>query len=445
MLEKYARAVAKMMDPTQIPERSPSSWLFQWYSHAVDGFKSMSSEIARVYAGAAPNDPSRLLAAAMWNNCQAHGMNGLPQDYRMFLPWHRMYVYYFERIIRKILNDDTFTLPYWDYTTAGKHTIPEQFRMQSDPTFKALFRANRNDGITSGRADVNGGEPIDQGQLGNPLNLDALKEADYEIRGVDQGFCSFLDGRLHGAVHVLVGQPTNMGGVPWAAGDPIFWLHHCNIDRLWASWNRAGRSNPGGSWLTQSFVFADENGSRADPVVRDFLDTETIPVDAYRYDKLEPVPPLPLVPLAAAAGLTVATQAQPGAIRLHNSAPVRVALAPSVVPLSSPLGQGRRTYLVLRNLQASAAPGILYDVYVDPPGDTPPSRPPVGTINFFDSVAHSADHGSPMGQSEKLFSFDVTEAIAGIGQSLPSVRVAPSGTAPINANPIVASVSLVQQ
>jgi tyrosinase len=29
-----------------------------------------------------------------------------------------------------------------------------------------------------------------------------------------------------------------------AALDPIFYLHHCNIDRMWATWNNGGKKNP---------------------------------------------------------------------------------------------------------------------------------------------------------------------------------------------------------
>jgi tyrosinase len=29
-----------------------------------------------------------------------------------------------------------------------------------------------------------------------------------------------------------------------AALDPIFYLHHCNIDRMWAVWNGGGKANP---------------------------------------------------------------------------------------------------------------------------------------------------------------------------------------------------------
>ena len=80
MLEKYARAVAKMMDTAQMPERDPRSWLSQWYTHAVNPQRSMAAEIERLYSGAAPDDPQRLIALAAWNTCQPHGQNGLQQD-----------------------------------------------------------------------------------------------------------------------------------------------------------------------------------------------------------------------------------------------------------------------------------------------------------------------------------------------------------------------------
>src|SRR5688572_2212369 len=79
MIEKYARAVSKMAES---PEGDPSSWLFQWYTHAVRSDRSMSQEIERVYRNAPDDDPKRLLAGDMWNTCQAHGRSGVPQDQR---------------------------------------------------------------------------------------------------------------------------------------------------------------------------------------------------------------------------------------------------------------------------------------------------------------------------------------------------------------------------
>ena len=449
MLEKYARAVAKMMDTSQIAEGNPASWLFHWYTHGVAGNRTMADEIARIYANAPPSDPNRLLALAMWNTCQAHGLSDLPQEERMFLPWHRMYVYFFERIIRKVLADDSFTLPYWDYTADGKHAIPEQFRTPNDPVFKSLFRADRNDGSLPGRANVNAGEPIDLNAPGNPLNADSLGQRDYDRTGVVQGFNEMLDFNVHGAIHVLVGVRTNMGSPPWAARDPIFWIHHCNIDRFWASWNFAGRRNPtGSSWLNQSFVFADENGNRVDSVVRDFVDTATIRVGPYKYDKLLPVPQLPPIPadatVLAAAPSTIAVQAQPGAIDLSAAAPVSVPLTTAAVPMSTHLqaaGPNRRVYLVLQNVQAQAQPEVLYAVYLDAPGAiAAPPTAPVGTMHFFDAVAHGT------GRPTRVYSFDVTDRVKAIGgASAPTIRIAPVGTPAADARPVIGGVSLVVQ
>ena len=56
----------------------------------------------------------------------------------------------------------------------------------------------------------------------------------------------------------------NMGAVPYAARDPLFWVHHANIDRMWASWNAQGRRQPGHGDLGEQrqFVFADRTRQR---------------------------------------------------------------------------------------------------------------------------------------------------------------------------------------
>ncbi|PVH87416.1 putative tyrosinase [Cadophora sp. DSE1049] len=41
---------------------------------------------------------------------------------------------------------------------------------------------------------------------------------------------------IHGQLHVFSGGSGQMGRVPVAAFDPIFWMHHNNVDRLFAMW-----------------------------------------------------------------------------------------------------------------------------------------------------------------------------------------------------------------
>ena len=62
----------------------------------------------------------------------------------------------------------------------------------------------------------------------------------------DPGVFGALEQTPHNDVHGLVGGPSGfMGAFDTAPLDPVFWLHHANIDRLWAVWlAQPNRSNP---------------------------------------------------------------------------------------------------------------------------------------------------------------------------------------------------------
>ena len=111
--------------------------------------------------------------------------------------------------------------------------------MQNDPLWGPLFRPNRN-------ATSNAGQPIfTAGGSASDLSASpAMAETIICRVGAISGFNQTLDFGLHGNVHVFTGNSQGMGQVPWAANDPIFWMHHCNIDRIWVSWNNAGHANP---------------------------------------------------------------------------------------------------------------------------------------------------------------------------------------------------------
>src|SRR4029450_2483328 len=137
---KDATAVGLTMDATKYPPNDPRSWTFQWYTHWVPGAISWpqapidkTTAINKAFAGKPANDPGRLLAQAMWDDCQAHSTNpGDPNFFQemYFCVWDRFYVYYFEQIIRAVLNDATFTLPYWNYLSGqvSDLSIPPEFR-----------------------------------------------------------------------------------------------------------------------------------------------------------------------------------------------------------------------------------------------------------------------------------------------------------------------------
>jgi tyrosinase len=449
MLKIYAGAVQKMMSTA---EGDPRSWVFQWYTHFVKGSTTKAAEIARIYPSPSP---WKDLANEMWNTCQAH--SGQPESY--FLPWHRMFVYFFEQIIRNVGGPSaaSFTLPYWNYTKTGSTyaVIPPEFTKKGDPTYGPLYIEKRN-------AGVNAGNPIAPPGY---LNLDSLKECIYQQNGAVQGFCLDIDSTLHGRVHVRTGDTMNMGAVPWAAGDPVFWAHHCNIDRLWASWNAGGRKNPSDpTFLDKTFVFADGKGNRVEAKVQDFLDIAKL---GYSYDHLEPVPPCPssksshLASAAKAARLDATLKAP---VEL-GAAPVRATL--SLAPLAgaaaaapqsfaqrlSKVPASRSIFVVLRDLRSEAQPGVLYDVFLQLPEGTAAEKGKdyrIGTLSFFDT-GHG-DHGVQGAGSEgKFFSFDVTHLVSRLASRKMldtgnvTLTFAPLGQPEAAAKPVIGEISIVEQ
>ena len=197
-----------------------------------------------------------------------------------FLPWHRLYLHFFERILREASGDPEFALPYWDYSVAGQNSLPPAFRQQFG---NPLFEARRNTGI-------NAGNPI------NPL-VASSTTAMQTTRFSRPFFSAALENQPHNVIHVEIGGA--MADPATAGEDPIFWLHHANIDRLWGRWIASGngRANPvTNAFLNTPFSFADETGRFVTARGADALDPQS--QLGYRYDD-DPAAPVGIDPGAA--------------------------------------------------------------------------------------------------------------------------------------------------
>ena len=151
--------------------------------HGPGGGIRIGSRAPRRFCGTSPGKrrrkssrhsrrSKRAFAEAVWNGCQAHPYNPSdPEQYQQwyFLPWHRLMLSQFEGVIREVLHDEDFTLPYWNPVTGNPDdlVVPAVFR---DPG-STLYNGTR-------WPWVNGGERIDT-LWKDWLSLDCLNEKLY--------------------------------------------------------------------------------------------------------------------------------------------------------------------------------------------------------------------------------------------------------------------------
>jgi Common central domain of tyrosinase/Kelch motif len=280
MLAKYARAIEIMRE---LPEYDQRSWKWWWNTHWVKGFPAALWDLskkrkAEVIASLPPE--YRADAEAIWNGCQAHPYNPSdPEQYQQwfFLPWHRLMLHQFEGVIREVLHDEEFSLPYWNPVTGNPDDfiVPAVFR---DPG-STLYNGTR-------WFWVNGGERIDT-LYKEWINLDALNEKFYiDSATGNLGFNPRLDQNPHFFTHFALGG--DMAEFSTVGGDPMFYIHHANIDRLWESWNRLGNKNPTDpKYLNRKFSYGDRSGKRADLPVSASDRTAQL---GYEYDAYEKPP-----------------------------------------------------------------------------------------------------------------------------------------------------------
>lgn len=372
----------------------PTSWLYQANMHGTT------------------DEPLQ----AGWAQCQ-HGSY-------FFLSWHRMYLYYFERILRKASGNPDLALSYWNYSLPNERALPAIFRLPANPTDNPLYVAERNQG-TGNQDGINDGA-----ELPGPATSYATAFAYtnfYSALGSGLSFGGQLKGPVHydrphgklesqphDIIHGLVGGDGWMGDPDFAARDPIFWLHHANIDRLWKRWlDQGGRQNPlqDATWMNTKFTFFDEDGNKVELAGKDILDT--VSQLHYRYDDDPPPNTLALirhmnppreVPMPEPSLLT----------RMEKK--TELGLKPTTVSLELPkethdrlmarIQDKKELVLTVDDIRFDKNPGVYYEVYLNLPKDAQPdpeSIHHIGNLGFFRSKRHGA--------AGHKVAFNITQAV----------------------------------
>ena len=173
----------------------------------------------------------------------------------MFLPWHRLYLLDLERLLQK--QNPAVTLPYWRFDEAAPNLFSEDFIGATDTLPpRSPFTPGQSDRM----ARFSPSNPLSQWRIRDVSGIpraaffDTRTEAasglpgfpvinqtatlrlggdNAEFGALRNGF-SGMEGTPHGAAHVSFNGYVNF--VPVAPQDPLFFLLHCNVDRLWGLW-----------------------------------------------------------------------------------------------------------------------------------------------------------------------------------------------------------------
>jgi tyrosinase len=221
-----------------------------------------------------------------------------------FLPWHRVYLVKFEEMLNEVMKqatgeDHNIAVPYWNW--AVDRDIPKLFQ---DPVFTPTFDLDVYVWSQPGFPPVLGtynikvkrfpGTDPDVPELPTQQDIDLAKSETVFPR-----FSLTLEGRPHGRVHVWIGgvnpdpDPNNIFDSVGAMGDPhispcdpIFYLHHANLDRIWAGWQKKLEEQGNTSNI---YPDLDEEESKMHPWWPEYTELETrqIEIMGYTYDNYD--------------------------------------------------------------------------------------------------------------------------------------------------------------
>jgi len=350
-----------------------------------------------------------------------------------FLSWHRAYLANFERICREKAGAgaENWGLPYWNW--ANYPNFPTQFTGDAS---NPLFNPGRNAMAL----------PASDGVVGPTTLNDILNLPDFPIFAGGDFFSGQLESGPHNYIHGFVGG--NMGSVPTAANDPVFYMHHCMVDYCWYDWNivrdHANTDDP--NWLNHNYagMFFDKN---CNPVETSVIATILMPLLSYQYE------PSPVSSSASFEQIVNMNQrdfkklqeiVQKGApVKLEFKQRVELAQQISLVgnkALSQParieqsmldqvlnVATDDRVLLTLEEIDAPPTSDYFVRVFVNLPNagtETPNTDPHyAGSFAFFAEGEQSGHEGHGHDKKKLTYIVDLTETVRRLKQGGENLNV----------------------
>ncbi|KAE8728795.1 Polyphenol oxidase II [Hibiscus syriacus] len=329
----------------------------------------------------------------------------------LFYPFHRWYLYFYERILGKMIDDPNFAMPFWNWDSPRGMVIPEMYVDPNSPLYDEKRNENHQppkmldldyagtEEELSKRDLIKSNLSVMYRQMVSNKTASLFHGQPYRTGDKPSPGMGAIENNPHTAVHRWVGdkkQPysEDMGNFYSAGRDPLFYAHHSNVDRMWNIWKSLPGKKPGKKrtdfadtdWLDSSFLFYDENANLNRVKVRDALDTRNLGYDYQRVDipwlKNKPTPRRPGKGRGQGHGRGQAVAAETKAASvIRNAFPI---VLDKVVRIEVPRPKKSRTkhekedeeeVLVLQNIQVDRDIAVKFDVYINDEDDETPTEP----------------------------------------------------------------------
>ncbi|XP_023001713.1 polyphenol oxidase, chloroplastic-like [Cucurbita maxima] len=360
----------------------------------------------------------------------------------LFFPFHRYYLYFYEKILGELIGDPTFALPFWNYDAPGGMRMPAMYADHNSSLYDQLRNQNHLpptlmdldfDGVDSNigdNAQIRSNLRIMYRQMVSNSRTPKLFFGSAYVAGDEPSpGGGSVENIPHNTVHTWCGdnnEPNleNMGNFYSAARDPIFYSHHSNVDRMWSVWKTLGgrrRDLQYPEWLDASFIFYNEKAQAVRVRVRDCLDTKNL---GYIYQDVElpwletrPTPRRALRAQKSVDSNVPSRRVKPPKMKL----PVTLKSAISTEVKRGKKSRGRKEkdeeeeILVIKGIEFDPNTSIKLDIYINDEDDREIRGDNTEFAGSFVNVPHKHGHkkkvktGLRLGISEVLEDLDADD------------------------------------
>lgn len=370
-----------------------------------------------------------------------------------FLHWHRHYIRFFEKICAELSGNPQFALPYWNWSkNSGR--LPAPFFDRPELNVEHWNDVGNYVGKAWGTIDTVGRRGLDKSHgllddaaRGGAFTLAKINEIK-QLPTIDL-FWPALEGTPHNTAHVITGATKTGKGGHIGSGlsplDPIFWLHHCMVDRVWAEWQKLGNVTPDpqadypGQFFGPDGNAAQANSTSAMDIANldytyDIFQTPPATLGATRLQSQLSDAQIKQITDLLKAGTPQTIGSAPNTIASHANLATAVDVPVPTLPRRTDelkaleaagwsLGS-RRILAVLSNVSRPENDDLVVNVFVNCPylsPSTPYSDPHyAGTFSFFDARGAMPTMD---GMKSSTYVIDITGPVREAGFAADKVRV----------------------